>query len=149
MSKTANTQNLYLTSIIFSGIAAFLLLFTDYGGLYYYGYYVQTWVYVNVLTDYKSTTIISLTIAGYIAIIVQMQKGVSQKMDITPESLDLVININKALIALQIIGFIAFIIEISYADDWWFDTAFYATTIATGVNTYVISQLRNIYYGTY
>ncbi|MHA1413062.1 MAG: hypothetical protein ACTSO4_10650 [Promethearchaeota archaeon] len=43
--------------LIISGIGMILVLFTDFGGVYYYGY-VQVWYYINILSFPYNTSMV-------------------------------------------------------------------------------------------
>ena len=62
-TNQTNTSTMYLVSAIFSGIAAILLTFTDFGGFYYYEYYgvgsyFEMWIYVFLFSNLLYTILV-------------------------------------------------------------------------------------------
>ncbi len=134
MSQEQNTN--LLISMIFSAIAIVLIIFTDFGGFYYYP---GVWIYVNILTNFSTGfLLIGITATlGYHIIV--MNKAYSQKRALSRQEIKSAKNINMVGIIFFIAGLIVFLLETSETDEWWFDAAFYAILISLSLNYYLNS----------
>jgi len=128
--------------LIISGIGMILVLFTDFGGVYYYGY-VQVWYYINILSfPYNIALFLVVffflfTLLHSILYFMKHPKAFEKKMF----QLGLIFSFITLLMA--IIGLIALMIEGLIADDWWVDTSFYSTLIGGLLNFLLYYFIRN------
>ena len=143
-----NTNTLYTISAIFSAIAALLLTFTDFGGLYYYEYYsmgsyFEMWVYIFLFSNVIYTILILPVIGGFLYTIYLVQEPIRNNTELNQEKIDLLWKIGIGTLSVIIFGLIIFIIETFEATEWWLDAAFFGSIIGAGANVYVFNILRS------
>ena len=146
-NNQTNTSTMYLVSAIFSGIAAILLTFTDFGGFYYYEYYsmgsyFEMWVYVFLFSNLLYTILVIPLIAGFIYTIYLLQEPIRLNTELEKSKIELLWKISLGTLAVVVFGLIVFIIESFEASEWWLDAAFFGSIIGAGINIYVFNLLR-------
>lgn len=141
-TNQTNTNTLYALSAIFSGIAALLLTFTDFGGFYYYEYYIEVWVYIFLFSNFIYTILVLPLIAGFLYTIYLVQEPIRNNLELDQKRIDLLWKISIGILSVLLFGLLIFIIETFEASDWWLDAAFFGSIIGAGVNVYVFNILR-------
>jgi hypothetical protein len=146
-TNQTNTNTLYTVSAIFSGIAALLLLVTDFGGLYYYYYYgvgsyLEVWVYVHLFTNFLSFILIAGLIGGFLYTVYLVQGAIRKNIALDQEKIELLWMISLASLIVVIFGLLIFIVESFEATEMWLDAAFFASIIGAGVNVYIFNMIK-------
>ncbi len=147
-TNQTNTNTLYTVSAIFSGIAALLFTFTDFGGFYYYEYYgvgsyFEMSIYVFLFSNWLYTILVLPLIAGFIYTIYLVQEPIRNNTELDQGKIELLWKISIGTLSVIIFGLLYFIVESFEATDWWMDAAFFGSIIGAGVNVYVFNILKS------
>jgi len=130
----------FLGLLIAGATGGILMLATDFGGTYWAGYYLRTWEYVNILSFPYNLAIITVAIFFFytMAIAILSLKDLSTLQPKRYFKYGYYTSILNLIIV--VVGALALGISGSFADDWWFDAAFYGGLICS-ILSFVIYYL--------
>jgi hypothetical protein len=121
----------FLGLLIVGAVGGILTLATNFGGVYYGGYYVRTWEYINVLNFPYTLVILVVAILFFYTMAIAILSLKDLKTLQPKRYFKYGYYGSAANLVIIIVGAIALAISGSFADDWWFDTAFYAGFICS------------------
>jgi hypothetical protein len=142
MALKSNQQPFFIGTLILSGIGFLLVLFTDWGGWYYYNYYggYEVWGWVSLFTWagffplFLMAGIFSFT--SYISYL-----GLRTPEKLSDQFLLFGFLGSIVIVIINILALIIFAIAVSDSD-WWLDAAFYASFIGGILNSVLFYLLR-------
>lgn len=121
----------FLGLLIVGAVGGILTLFTDFGGLYYGGYYIRTWEYINILNFPYTIVILVLAMLFFYSMVISIL-SLKDLKTLQPKRLfKYGFYGSIASLAIVVVGVIALGISGLFADDWWVDTSFYAGLICS------------------
>jgi len=142
-ARTEIPLSAYFLGLLIAGATGgILMLATDFGGTYWGGYYLRTWEYINILHFPYNLAIITVAIFFFytMAIAILSLKDLDALQPKRYYKYGFYTSILNLLII--VIGAIALGISGSFADDWWFDAAFYGGLICSILSVVIYYLLK-------
>ncbi len=138
MANEGSRPALFMGALLGSFVGYVLLVATSFGGWYNYGYYVQSWGWVE---GWWLTPLgIPLLCAGLLSL-----QGLRSPATMTRARASGAFFLALTQLILVLVGAGAFVALVSENSDWWFDAGFYGSAIGSLVAVLCLGVVRGTY----
>ena len=138
MANEASRPALFMGALLGSFVGYVLLVATSFGGWYNYGYYVQSWGWVEGW--WLAPLGIPLLGAGLLSL-----QGLRSPATMTRARASGAFFLALTQLILVLVGAGVFVALVSENSDWWFDAGFYGSAIGSLVAVLCLGVVRGTY----